>query len=144
MTRIYDAQQPPPDIHAPATRAAWDMSFAAIGFHWGLHGWAGYAVVGLALAFFTYNRGLPLALRSAFYPVLGERVWGYPGHIIDTLAIFATLFGLAPSLGLGAQQVAAGSITCSISPRPMPPRWRSSCDYGYRYGIGAEWTECRY
>ena len=108
MTRIYDAQQPPPDIHAPATRAAWDMSFAAIGFHWGLHGWAGYAVVGLALAFFTYNRGLPLALRSAFYPVLGERVWGYPGHIIDTLAIFATLFGLAPSLGLGAQQVAAG------------------------------------
>ena len=108
MTRVYDAQQPPPEINAPATRAAWDMSFAAIAFHWGLHGWAGYAVIGLALAFFTYNRGLPLALRSAFYPVLGERVWGYPGHIIDTLAIFATLFGLAPSLGLGAQQVAAG------------------------------------
>ena len=108
MTRVYDAQHPPPDINAPATKAAWDMSFAAIAFHWGLHGWAGYAVVGLALAFFTYNRGLPLALRSAFYPLLGKRVWDWPGHIIDTLAIFATLFGLAPSLGLGAEQVAAG------------------------------------
>ena len=108
MPRVYDAQAPPPDIDDPNTRAAWDMSFAAIAFHWGLHGWAGYAVIGLALAYFTYNRGLPLALRSAFYPLLGKRIWGYPGHIIDTLAIFATLFGLAPSLGLGAQQVAAG------------------------------------
>ena len=108
MTKVYDAQAPPPDIDDPNTRAAWDMSFAAITFHWGLHGWAGYAVIGLALAYFTYNRGLPLALRSAFYPLLRERVWGLPGHIIDTLAIFATLFGLAPSLGLGAQQVAAG------------------------------------
>ena len=101
-------QVPPPDIDDPNTRAAWDMSFAAIAFHWGLQGWAGYAVIGLAIAYFTYNRGLPLALRSAFYPLLRERVWGLPGHIIDTLAIFATLFGLAPSLGLGAQQVAAG------------------------------------
>ncbi len=108
MTRVYDAQHPPPDINDPATKAVWDMSLAAIAFHWGLHGWAGYAIVGLALAFFTYNRGLPLALRSAFYPLLGERIWGWPGHIIDTLAIFATLFGLAPSLGLGSEQVAAG------------------------------------
>ncbi len=108
MTPVYDAQAPPPDIDDPNTKAAWDMSFAAIAFHWGLHGWVGYAVIGLALAYFTYNRGLPLALRSAFYPLLGKRVWGYPGHIIDTLAIFATLFGIAPSLGLGAQQVAAG------------------------------------
>lgn len=76
--------------------------------HWGLGGWAVYAVVGLALAIFCYNKGLPLTLRSAFYPLLGERVWGWPGHIVDTLAVFATLFGLTTSLGLGAKQIAAG------------------------------------
>ena len=108
MTKVYDAQQPPPNMDDPDVQASRTMSFAAIAFHWGLHGWAGYAVVGLALAFFTYNRGLPLALRSAFYPLLGERVWGWPGHLIDTLAVFATLFGLAPSLGLGSEQVSAG------------------------------------
>ena len=106
--QVYDAQHLLPDPNHPDVKAARSMSFAAVAFHWGLHAWAGYAVVGLALAFFTYNRGLPLALRSAFYPLLGERVWGWPGHIIDTLAVFATLFGLAPSLGLGSQQVAAG------------------------------------
>ena len=77
-------------------------------FHWGLHPWAIYAVVALSLAFFSYNRGLPLTLRSAFYPLLGERVWGWPGHVIDTLAVFATLFGLATSLGFGAEQASAG------------------------------------
>ncbi|MEM6487176.1 MAG: BCCT family transporter, partial [Pseudomonadota bacterium] len=61
-----------------------------------------------SLAIFCYNLKLPLTLRSAFYPILGERVWGWPGHAIDTLAVFATLFGLTTSLGLGAQQVAAG------------------------------------
>jgi len=76
--------------------------------HWGLGGWAVYAVVGLVLAIFCYNKGLPLTLRSAFYPILGERIWGWPGHVIDTLAVFATLFGLTTSLGLGAQQIAAG------------------------------------
>lgn len=76
--------------------------------HWGLEGWAVYAAVGLSLAIFCYNLGLPLTLRSAFYPILGERVWGWWGHAIDTLAVFATLFGLTTSLGLGARQVAAG------------------------------------
>ena len=76
--------------------------------HWGLEGWAVYAAVGLSLAIFCYNLGLPLTLRSAFYPILGERVWGWWGHAIDTLAVFATLFGLTTSLGLGAQQIAAG------------------------------------
>ncbi|WVM90913.1 BCCT family transporter [Halopseudomonas pachastrellae] len=70
-------------------------------FHWGLHPWAIYAVVALALALFSFNKGLPLTIRSIFYPILGERVWGWPGHIIDTLAVFATLFGLATSLGFG-------------------------------------------
>jgi len=76
--------------------------------HWGLGGWAVYAVVGLSLAVFCYNKGLPLTLRSAFYPLLGEKVWRWPGHVIDTLAVFATLFGLTTSLGLGAKQIAAG------------------------------------
>ncbi len=88
--------------------AARSLGMAATIFHWGLHPWAIYAVVALALAFFTYNRGLPLTIRSAFYPLLGERVWGWWGHIIDTLAVFATLFGLATSLGFGAEQASAG------------------------------------
>lgn len=84
------------------------LGMAATIFHWGLHPWAIYAVVALSLALFSYNKGLPLTLRSAFYPIFGERVWGWPGHIIDILAVFATVFGLATSLGIGAQQAAAG------------------------------------
>jgi betaine/carnitine transporter, BCCT family len=88
--------------------AATRLGMAATIFHWGLHPWAIYAVVALALALFSYNKGLPLTLRSAFYPILGERIWGWPGHVIDILAVFATIFGLATSLGIGAQQAAAG------------------------------------
>ncbi len=99
---------------APLGAAAGDvegarqLAMAATIFHWALHPWAIYAVVALSLAFFTYNRGLPLTLRSAFYPILGERVWGWWGHIIDTVAVFATLFGLATSLGFGTEQALAG------------------------------------
>ena len=88
--------------------AARQLGMAATIFHWGLHPWAIYAVVALALALFSYNKGLPLTLRSAFYPIFGERIWGWPGHVIDILAVFATIFGLATSLGIGAQQAAAG------------------------------------
>ena len=88
--------------------AAISLGMAATIYHWGLHPWAMYAVVALALALFTYNKGLPLTIRSAFYPIFGERVWGWTGHIIDTLAVFATLFGLATSLGYGATQANAG------------------------------------
>ncbi len=84
------------------------LGMAATIYHWGLHPWAIYAVVALALALFSYNKGLPLTIRSAFYPLLGERVWGWPGHVIDILAVFATLFGLATSLGFGATQAANG------------------------------------
>jgi len=84
------------------------MALAATSYHWALHPWAIYAVVALALALFTYNKGLPLSIRSAFHPILGDRVWGWWGHLIDTIAVFATLFGLATSLGLGAQQANAG------------------------------------
>jgi BCCT family betaine/carnitine transporter len=87
---------------------AQDLAMAATIFHWGLHPWAIYGVVALALAIFTYNKGLPLTIRSIFYPIFGERIWGWPGHVIDVLAVFATLFGLATSLGLGAEQANAG------------------------------------
>ena len=84
------------------------LGMAATIFHWGLHPWAIYAIVGLALALFTYNKGLPLTIRSAFHPIFGDRIWGWPGHIIDILAVFSTLFGLATSLGFGATQASAG------------------------------------
>lgn len=90
------------------TPEAKELAMGATMFHWGLHPWAIYAVVGLSLAFFSYSKNLPLTMRSAFYPILKERVWGWPGHIIDLLAVFATIFGLATSLGLGAQQVSSG------------------------------------
>jgi BCCT family betaine/carnitine transporter len=99
---------PPLGVSAENTEAARGIGLAASIFHWGLHPWATYAVVALALAFFSYNRGLPLTVRSAFFPLLGERVWGWPGHVIDVLAVFATLFGLATSLGFGAEQAIAG------------------------------------
>ncbi|NIY76740.1 BCCT family transporter [Thalassospira sp. HF15] len=88
--------------------AAFDLGMAATIFHWGLHPWAIYATVALALALFSFNKGLPLTIRSIFYPIFGERVWGWTGHIIDILAVFATLFGLATSLGFGAEQANAG------------------------------------
>jgi betaine/carnitine transporter, BCCT family len=93
----------PADIE---TARAAGMS-AAI-FHWGLHAWAIYAVVGLSLAFFCFNRGMPLTLRSAFYPLFGKAVWGPLGHFVDIVAVLATLFGLAVSLGLGAEQISGG------------------------------------
>ncbi|GIU17234.1 BCCT family transporter [Shewanella colwelliana] len=92
----------------PNTPEAAKLALGATMFHWGLHPWAIYGVVALSLAFFTYNKGLPLSIRSIFYPLLGDRAWGWPGHIVDILAVLATLFGLATSLGLGAQQAASG------------------------------------
>jgi betaine/carnitine transporter, BCCT family len=88
--------------------AARRLAMAATIFHWGLHPWAIYAIVALSLALFSFNKGLPLTLRSIFYPIFGERVWGWPGHVIDILAVFATIFGLSTSLGIGAQQASAG------------------------------------
>lgn len=84
------------------------LALGATMYHWGLHPWAIYAVVALSLAFFCYNKGLPLSIRSIFYPILGDKTWGWPGHLVDILAVLATLFGLATSLGLGAQQAASG------------------------------------
>lgn len=96
--------------------AARRLGMAATIYHWALHPWAIYAVLALGLALFSFNKGLPLTVRSIFYPLLGERIWGWPGHIIDILAILATLFGLATSLGLGASQAAAGLSTLFGTP----------------------------
>ncbi len=97
----------PLGVEANTAEAA-RMAMGATMYHWGLHPWAIYGVVALSLAFFCYNKGLPLSIRSIFYPLLGDRAWGWAGHLIDVLAVLATLFGLATSLGLGAQQAAAG------------------------------------
>ncbi len=96
-------------LNVPAnTPEAARLALGATMFHWGLHPWAMYGVVGLSLAFFTYNKGLPLSIRSIFFPLLGDRTWGWAGHVVDILAVLATLFGLATSLGLGAQQATSG------------------------------------
>lgn len=92
----------------PGSIAAAEEAMNYTFLHWGFHAWGIYALVGLALAFFTYSRGLPLTIRSVFYPFLGDKIYGVIGDIIDIFAVLATLFGLATSLGLGVQQVAAG------------------------------------
>ena len=90
------------------TQEAAQLALGATMFHWGLHPWSIYGIVALALAFFSYNKGFPLSMRSIFFPILGNKTWGWCGHLVDILAVVATLFGLATSLGLGAQQAASG------------------------------------
>jgi len=87
-----------------AARESMEITF----LHWGLHAWGIYALVGMSLAFFTFNKKLPLTISSVFYPLLGEKVHGPWGKVINILAVVATLFGLATSLGMGVQQVSAG------------------------------------
>jgi choline/glycine/proline betaine transport protein len=87
-----------------AARKAMDLTF----LHWGLHPWGVYCLVGLSLAFFGFNLKLPLSIRTVFYPLLGDKIHGFWGHLIDVLATVATMFGVATSLGLGVQQVNAG------------------------------------
>ncbi|MFT4723829.1 MAG: choline/glycine/proline betaine transport protein, partial [Colwellia sp.] len=87
-----------------AVQEAMKMTF----FHWGLHAWAIYAIVALVLAYFSYRHNLPLTLRSALYPLIGDRIYKWPGHLVDIFAVVSTVFGVATSLGLGASQVNAG------------------------------------
>ncbi len=93
-----------PGLNASAATRAMDLTF----LHWGFHAWAIYALVGLALAYFSFNRGLPLTVRSLFHPLLGDRINGLPGDLIDVLAVVATMFGVATSLGFGVTQINAG------------------------------------
>tara|TARA_Y100000780_G_scaffold232581_2_gene267391 strand:- start:931 stop:2907 length:1977 start_codon:yes stop_codon:yes gene_type:complete len=97
-----------PPVGDPATiesaREAMKITF----FHWGLHAWAVYAILAVILAYFCYRKNLPLLPRSAFYPIIGERIHGRIGDIVDSFAVIGTMFGVATSLGFGVSQVNAG------------------------------------
>ncbi len=105
---VHHFQNPPLGIDPSDTETAFAVGMAGTIFHWGLHGWAIFAVVGLSMALFSYNMGMPFSLRSVFYPVLGNRVWGWAGHLIEALVVFSTLFGIAVSVGLGTEQITGG------------------------------------
>ncbi len=97
-----------PPVGEGATAAAARESMKITFFHWGLHAWAIYAVVALTLAFFSFRHGLPLTLRSALYPLIGNRIHGPIGHAVDVFAIIGTVLGVATSLGLGVAQMNSG------------------------------------
>lgn len=97
-----------PPVGTPETVQAAKEAMRLTFFHWGLHAWAIYAIVALILAFFSYRHGLPLTLRSALYPIIGDRIYGPMGHAVDIFAVVGTVFGVATSLGFGVLQVNAG------------------------------------
>ena len=99
---------PPFGLAEANTKAGAQVAMEYSFFHWAFHPWAIYAIMGMALAYFTFRKGLPNLVSTAFYPLLGDRVYGPIGKTIDILAIFATLFGSATSLGLGALQINQG------------------------------------
>ncbi|WP_367104035.1 BCCT family transporter [uncultured Psychrobacter sp.] len=90
-----------------SAKLAMNISF----LHYGIHVWALYGMVALALAYFHYRRGLPLAIRSTLYPILGKKIYGGWGHTVDTLAVFGTMFGVVTTLGLGVLQINSGLDT---------------------------------
>ncbi|MDY8110979.1 BCCT family transporter [Fulvimarina sp. 2208YS6-2-32] len=106
LTHFYN-----PPLEAAESVAAAKEAMVLSFLHWGLHGWAIYGVVGLSLAYFHYRHGLPLSIRSAFYPLIGRRIYGPIGHVVDTLAVFGTMFGIVTTLGLGVIQLNDGMAT---------------------------------
>lgn len=98
----------PPRGASGATVAAARDALTITYFHWGLHAWAIYIIVGLCLAYFSYRHDLPLTIRSTLYPLLGQRIYGWMGDLVEILAVFGTLFGVATSLGLGVTQINTG------------------------------------
>jgi len=97
---------PPIPVDSVKDRAIQALDFTFL--HYGLHAWAIYCIVGLSLAYYGFSKKLPFSLRSIFFPVLGRKIFGKTGDIIDVIAVVATLFGLATSLGFGARQIATG------------------------------------
>jgi choline/glycine/proline betaine transport protein len=98
----------PPRGMEPGTVEAARQAMTITFFHWGLHAWAIYIIIAAALAYFSFRHGLPLSIRSSLYPLIGRHIYGTAGNIVDILAVFGTLFGLATSLGLGIMQINAG------------------------------------
>src|SRR5690554_5377534 len=97
-----------PPAGAPETVDAAKQAMQIAFFHWGFHIWAIYGLTGLVLAYFSFRHGLPLSMRSALYPIIGERIYGPIGHVVDVFAILGTLFGIATTLGLSVTQINAG------------------------------------
>jgi choline/glycine/proline betaine transport protein len=97
-----------PPVGTGATPEAMATAMRIVFFHWGIHAWVIFAIGGLALAYFQFRRGLPFLISSAFYPLIGDRIYGPIGKAIDVLSVFATVFGVATSLGLGSSQIATG------------------------------------
>lgn len=106
LTHFYESP-----LQEPESVAAAEQAMVLTFLHWGFHGWAIYCVVGCALAYFHYRKGLPLSIRSALYPIIGERIYGPWGHAVDILAVFGTMFGVVTSLGLGVMQINSGLDT---------------------------------
>src|SRR5690606_39407629 len=103
---VLHYSQPPQGAGETVDAARQAMQIAY--FHWGFHIWGIYGLVGLVLAYFAFRHSLPLSLRSALYPLIGERIHGPIGHTVDTVAILGTLFGIATTLGLSVTQINAG------------------------------------
>ncbi|MDN3398331.1 BCCT family transporter [Psychrobacter sp. APC 3426] len=103
---LYHFMAPP--LAEPETIAAAKEAMNVSFLHWGLHAWAIYTIVALALAYFHFRRGLPLSIRSTLYPILGRKIYGPWGHTVDILAVFGTMFGVVTSLGLGVMQINSG------------------------------------
>ncbi len=98
----------PPAYIAEASPEAAKFAMRYSFFHWGIHPWAIYIVMSLSIAYFSFRRGMPPLISSCFFPLLGEKIFGFAGYLIDILAVFATVFGIVTSLGLGAMQINSG------------------------------------
>ncbi|MFA7084760.1 MAG: BCCT family transporter [Arcobacteraceae bacterium] len=103
---ILHYASPPQGVALTVDAAKQAMQIAY--FHWGFHIWAIYGLVGLTMAYFAFRHGLPLSMRSALYPLIGNKIYGVAGHAVDTFAILGTLFGIATTLGLSVSQINAG------------------------------------
>lgn len=115
---LYHFMSPPMGQAETVEAAKQAMSISFL--HWGIHAWALYCVVALSLAYFHYRRGLPLSIRSVLYPLIGQKIYGKWGHVVDTLAVFGTMFGVVTSLGLGAMQINAGFSNVFGIPNNVP------------------------
>ena len=115
---LYHFMSPPMGQAETVEAAKQAMSISFL--HWGIHAWALYCVVALSLEYFHYRRGLPLSIRSVLYPLIGQKIYGKWGHVVDTLAVFGTMFGVVTSLGLGAMQINAGFSNVFGIPNNVP------------------------